>query len=91
MPGGSVRRLLVLALSAATLCAADVTGRWTATAGEKGRAAKITLNLRQTGLEVTGAFSPEGRMIDIRDGKVTGDRFEFDIETAAVPVKPFIA
>ena len=61
---------------ATTLAAADVSGKWTGTAGEY----KVTLELKQEGEKLTGTLAPnEGAPFEIEKGKVQGNVITFEL------------
>jgi hypothetical protein len=71
---------VMLALSAVSLFAADVNGKWTAE--YEGRNGKMTqtFNLKTEGDKLTGTVtSPRGEN-QISDGKVTGDQVTFNVK-----------
>jgi hypothetical protein len=74
---------LVIALAAATLAAADVTGSWKGTFTPDGRdAGPALLILKQEGNAVTGTAGPdENERHPISKGKVENDTVTFDVET----------
>jgi len=69
-----VLALVTFALTAITLFAADVTGKWTATVqGRNGNSREVTYNLKADGNKLTGTTStPQGER-EIENGKVDGD------------------
>jgi hypothetical protein len=75
--------LLVIALAATTLAAADVTGTWRGTFTPDGRdAGPALLILKQEGNAVTGTAGPdENEQHPISKGKVENDTVAFDVET----------
>lgn len=81
-----LRVCLLALLGLAVSAAADVSGKWAGnydvvmTSGETMKG-KLTLNLTQSGAELTGsAGSDEGQM-PIANGKVDGDSITFEIQT----------
>jgi hypothetical protein len=76
-------QLLVIALAATTLVAADVTGSWKGTFTPDGRdAGPALLILKQEGNAVTGTAGPdESERHPISKGKVENDTVEFEVET----------
>ncbi len=66
---------------AATALAADVTGKWTATMAGRGGGGEgftLTYNFKQDGTKLTGSIeTPMGGPMEIKDGKVEGDRLTF--------------
>jgi hypothetical protein len=72
---------LILALSAATAFAADVTGKWPGTFTPEGQEAQPALIvLKQTGDTLTGTGGPdENQQWPIANGKIDGDKVTFDL------------
>lgn len=69
-------------LTAITLCAADVTGKWAG--GAKGVEDENTavLNLKQNGAELSGTAGPnDGQQWPITNGKIEGDKISFQLNT----------
>lgn len=68
--------VLALALAAGAAGAADLTGKWTATA--VGNNVAVTLDLKVAGNAVTGAIlNPNAGPAEIKDGRLEGDRMSF--------------
>ncbi len=64
---------------AATALAADITGKWTASMAGRGGGDPVTITytFKQDGAKLTGSIdSPMGTM-EIKDGKVEGDKLSF--------------
>jgi hypothetical protein len=69
-----------------TLSAADVSGTW---AGKydvvigdgQTMKGKVTLNLTQTGSELTGNVGSDEGQMKIQNGKVEGDKVTFEVQT----------
>lgn len=75
-----MKTLLMLAISAAALLAADVTGEWKATAEGPNGAMERTLSLKAEGTKLTGqTVSSFTGKSTIEDGKVDGDAISFGI------------
>ena len=71
---------LAMTLSAAAALAADVTGKWTATAQSPNGDFLLTFTFKQDGASLTGTVQgPEGDPLPISNGKVDGDKFSFDV------------
>lgn len=72
---------ILLALSAATLLAADVSGNWSGQmSGPNGDGIAITFAFKQDGSKLTGTVQgPQGDPIAITDGKVDGDKISFTV------------
>ena len=84
---GAVRTLLVsLLFSAATLSAAEVTGKWPGTMEVKSperepRTERVYRILKQDGEKLEGSGGPqEGEQHPMQNGKVEGDRLTFQIQ-----------
>ena len=79
--------LLGVLLSAATLNAADVTGRWSGTmdfksAGGTTESGPAYMILKQEGSKVTGTGGPnESEQYPIQNGKLEGDKLTFESVT----------
>lgn len=79
-------KVFVFVLCAFSLCAADLTGRWTGTAevtdpSGKTKRESIYLQLRQSGEQVTGQIGSIGAQeFDISHGKIEGDRVTFVVQ-----------
>jgi hypothetical protein len=75
-----------LFLLCSTLIAADFSGKWagnydvTMTDGQAMKG-KVTLNLTQSGAELTGTAGSEDNQMPILNGKVDGDKLTFDVQT----------
>ena len=76
-------RLVVIALAAATLVAADVTGSWRGTlTPDGGDAGPALLILKQEGNALTGTAGPdENERHPISKGTVDNDTVAFEVET----------
>ena len=78
---------LVIALAAPVLLAATVTGMWSGTLEIRrpdgsGRRTPALVILKQDGETVTGsAGASESNQTPIRNGKVSGDRLTFEVES----------
>lgn len=75
--------ILLIAVVATTLAAADVTGTWQGTLSPEGRdAGPALLVLKQEGEAVTGTVGPdETERHPIKSGKVQNDTVTFEVET----------
>lgn len=73
------RCAILLALSAATALAADVTGTWTAKmGGPDGGDFTMTFHFKQDGAKLTGTVDgPQGDTLQIGEGKVEGNKISF--------------
>lgn len=72
---------ILLALTATTLLAGDVTGNWSGQmAGPNGDAFAISFVFKQDGAKLTGTVQgPQGEPIPIADGKVDGNKISFTV------------
>jgi hypothetical protein len=72
---------LLLALTAATALAADVTGSWSAdSTGPDGSIYPLTFTFKQDGAKLTGTVQgPQGDPIEISNGKVDGNNVSFQV------------
>jgi hypothetical protein len=72
---------LLLAATASTARAADVTGTWTAdTTGPDGSSYPLTFTFKQDGAKLTGTVAgPQGDPIEISNGKVDGNSISFQV------------
>ena len=80
---------LMMAFTAATAFAADVTGAWTANmAGPNGDSMLITFTFKQDGVKLTGSVaSPMGDPSEITEGKVDGDKISFNVSFNGMTIK----
>jgi hypothetical protein len=70
---------VLLALAGAAF-AADVSGKWTGdVSGPDGGSMTITYNFKQDGAKLTGTVEGPAGAIEIKDGKVDGDKISFTI------------
>jgi len=71
----------LLALSAVTALAADVTGNWSGQfAGPNGDGMALTFSFKQDGAKLTGTVQgPQGEPIEISEGKIEGDKISFTV------------
>ena len=73
---------LILALTTLTAFAStDVTGSWTTQmASPSGDSVQITFTFKQDGTTLTGSIvGSQGNPIDIKNGKIDGDKLTFDV------------
>jgi hypothetical protein len=80
-----MRTLICLLAAAACAYAADVTGKWTGSVEIKNPEGEIqthaiSFQFRQSGQELTGALSADGKEIQITNGKVEGDAVSFQVQ-----------
>lgn len=79
-----MKTLLALAFSllalAGSALAADVTGKWTGQmATPDGNSFPIAYTLKQDGMKVTGTTDGPGGTVEIKEGKVDGEKVSFHI------------
>jgi len=72
---------LIMALSAATARAADVTGSWTTEmTTPDGNSVQLDFTFKQDGTTLTGTIQgPQGDAIPFTDGKIDGDKISFKV------------
>jgi hypothetical protein len=71
---------LVMALSAITARAADVTGSWTAAMTTPNGDFTLSFTFKQDGATLTGTVQgPQGDAIPISEGKMDGDKISFKV------------
>ena len=79
---------LLMALSAPSLFAADVTGTWTGTLSTPNGEATVTYKFNQDGEKLTGTVTgPQGNSAEITDGRVDNNKLSFSVavnETVAL-------
>ena len=74
------RFVIMGALLAVSLWAADPTGKWTAEMqGRDGNKREVTMNLKADGDKLTGTVGGPMGDTDITDGKVDGDNISFTV------------
>ncbi len=72
--------LAIALLTAMTLLGADVTGTWTGQMPTRnGETRDVTFKLKQAGNTVTGAMSAFDNDIEIKDGKIDGEKISFTV------------
>jgi hypothetical protein len=77
--------LLAVVLCAASLAAtaAGIDGKWTSEMKRGDNTIQQTLTLKSDGSSLTGtvetSFNGQGRSVDIKDGKVDGNKFSFSM------------
>ncbi|HPT25836.1 MAG TPA: hypothetical protein PLZ95_05405, partial [Bryobacteraceae bacterium] len=71
----------ILACTAGAALAADVTGKWVGQmGGPDGDGPSMTFNFKQDGTKLTGSVDgPGGEPLEIKDGKVEGDKIIFTL------------
>jgi autotransporter translocation and assembly factor TamB len=75
---------LLMALFAGLALAGDVTGKWVGQIGDGDNAMTVTFNFKQDGTTLTGtAQGPQGDPMEIKDGKVDGDKISFLVSVDA--------
>src|SRR5690348_11234100 len=91
----TMRRLLsILVVFKLSLCAADLTGKWTGTIEIKrngeAKAEPALVILKQEGAVLTGSGGPnEGEQHPMRNGKVDGNKVTFEIPLGEERVMQF--
>ncbi len=71
--------VMILTLLAGSALGADVTGKWTGEVPDAGFT--LMFDLHQDGTALTGTSTgPDGSAIQIKDGKVEGDKVSFVVE-----------
>ena len=77
----SIRLVVLLTISLAAAFAADVTGKWTGQmGGPNGDGMAVTFDFKQDGTKLTGtADGPGGQTLQLKDGKVEGDKISFTV------------
>jgi hypothetical protein len=80
---------ILMALSAITALAADVTGAWMGQmGGPNGGGFQISFTFKQEGMKLTGSVAgPQGEAVAIPDGKVDGDKVAFNISFNGITIK----
>jgi hypothetical protein len=72
-----MRRILLVVLLAAGAWAAGISGQWKGEWTDFRDTPGCTFTFKQDGASLTGTISSEGGDLQIRDGKVSGDRISF--------------
>ena len=73
--------LVLLALAAGMVLAADITGAWKASMpGRDGNTMEMTFNLKAEGDTVTGNVANQRGETPIQDGKISGDTVTFKVK-----------
>jgi len=76
--------IAVLGLLTATLCAADVSGKWAGDVSTPdGQSISLTLNLKVDGDKLTGTITGPTGDVEITEGKTTGDTLSFVLSVDA--------
>lgn len=69
-----------LLLSAAPALAADVDGKWAGTISTPGGDVPVAFEFKADGTNLTGTTSsPDGMSVNIKDGKIDGDKITFGV------------
>jgi hypothetical protein len=72
--------VLALTLVAAPAFAADVDGKWAGTISTPGGEFPVAFEFKSDGAMLTGTtMSPDGMSINIKDGKIDGDKITFGV------------
>jgi hypothetical protein len=73
--------IFLLALTAAAVLAADVSGKWVAQMqGRNGQTQEVTFNFKADGNQLTGTVTTRRGESQISDGKINGDEISFTQE-----------
>jgi hypothetical protein len=76
----TVAFVLALTLAAAPAFAADVDGKWAGTVATPGGEFPVAFEFKADGTKLTGTtMSPDGMPINIKDGKIDGDKITFGV------------
>jgi hypothetical protein len=77
----TIRCAVLLALATAVALAADISGKWTGQmGGPDGDGPSMVFNFKQDGTKLTGTVDgPGGEPLQIKDGKVDGDKISFTL------------
>ena len=80
---------LIMAFTAASAFAADVTGTWTGKmTGPNGDGFQITFNFKVDGAKLTGTVAgPQGDPLEITEGKIDGDKLSFNVSFNGMTIK----
>ena len=69
-----------LLLTAAPALAADVDGKWAGTISTPGGEVPVSFEFKADGTNLTGTTSsPDGMSVNIKDGKIDGDKITFGV------------
>ena len=72
--------VLALTLVAAPAFAADVDGKWAGTVSTPGGDFPVAFEFKADGTKLTGTTaSPDGAAVNIKDGKIEGDKITFGV------------
>ena len=80
---------LMMAFTAASAFAADVTGKWTGNmVGSGGDGFQLTFTFKQDGGKLTGTIDgPMGEPMEISEGKVDGDKLSFNVSFNGMTIR----
>jgi opacity protein-like surface antigen len=80
---------LMMAFTAASAFAADVTGSWTGKmVTPNGDGFQITFNFKVDGAKLTGTVAgPQGDPLEITEGKFDGDKLSFNVSFNGMTIK----
>jgi hypothetical protein len=76
-----IRICVSLLAAALSLCAADVTGRWTAKVAVGDGTQEIILNFKADGARLTGTIVSDRGDTEILEGKVAGEELSFIVRS----------
>jgi hypothetical protein len=72
--------VVALLLLAAPAMAADVDGKWAGTVSTPGGDFPVSFEFKADGTKLTGTtMSPDGSAVNIKDGKIDGDKIAFGV------------
>ena len=72
--------VLAFTLASAPAFAADVDGKWAGTISTPGGDFPVAFEFKSDGTKLTGTtMSPDGMSINIKDGKIDGDKITFGV------------
>ena len=72
--------VLAFTLAAAPAFAADVDGKWAGTISTPGGDFPVAFEFKSDGTQLTGTtMSPDGMSLNIKDGKIDGDKITFGV------------
>jgi hypothetical protein len=75
------RLIGILLMAAMAVCAADVTGKWTAKVPMRDGTHDIVMDLKSEGGRVTGTITSDQGSAELLEGKLSGDELSFAVES----------